>query len=141
MVRQFPKLLIGISKSENGAVTVENVLWIPFIFLLSIAMADTFFVYMRHSTANMALEDSTRRLITGALPDCDALEVELNAVVQHTIPSATAHCEMDPIDIERANVSLVLPVADMGIGILAGFIENFTLTAGNQRTREYFEGV
>lgn len=128
----------GFAKSENGAVTVENVLWIPFIFLLSIAMADTFFVYMRHSTANMALEDSTRRLITGAIPDCDALEVELNAVVQHTIPSAIANCEMD---FEEANVSLLLPVREMGIGAIAGFIDSFTLTAGNQRTREYFEGT
>ena len=124
--------------SDDGAVTIENVLWIPFIFMLSIAMADTFFVYMRHATANMALEDTTRRLITGAIADCDALETELNTVLRNHIPTATASCHMN---FEEALVSVTLPVDEMGIGVIAGLIDDFTLFAGNARTREYFEGV
>ena len=125
-------------KSERGGVAAETVIWIPFVFLLTLAMADTFFVYTRHAMATVALEDATRLLITGALADCSAFLQQVDAMVQPFIPSAAAHCSMSGA---QANVALVLPASEMGIGALPGFIDNFNLSTVNVKTLEYFEGT
>ena len=123
---------------EAGGVTVETVIWIPFVFLLSIAVADTFLVYMTHASAQLTLEDTTRLMIVGAIQDCASLETRINTAIQATIPSAVSKCSLVA---GQATVSLLLPAKEMGIGAIAGFIDSFELVASNSRSLEYFEGT
>lgn len=126
------------TRCESGAVLLETILWIPFIFLFSVAIADTFFVYTKHAAAQMVLEDQTRLMIVGALPDCAALESELNTKITATIPSAQVSCSLAS---GNATVTMRLPAAEMGIGAIAGFVDFFELSASTVRTLEYYEGV
>ena len=132
------RTLKSFAKCEAGAVTVETVAWIPFIFLLSIAVADTFLVYMTHASVQLALEDTTRLMIVGEIPDCVTLEKRINATIQANIPSAVSKCSLV---MGEATVSLLLPAKEMGIGAIAGFIDSFELVASNSRTLEYFKGI
>lgn len=125
-------------RGEGGAVLVENVLWIPFVFLLSVALADTFLVYLNHAVSALVLEDATRLLVVGFIPDCDTLETTILAALQPSIPSAVAQCT--PGDTQ-VSVQLTLPAAEMGIGVLSGFVDNFMLPASTIRTLEYFPGT
>ena len=133
------KLSSRFAVSEAGGVTLEAVLWIPFVFLLSIAIADTFLVYATHAIVQLELEDTTRRLVVGALPDCLALKAQIGATLQATVPSAIPECTLDPV-MGEVTVSLRLPAKDMGIGAITGFIDNFELVASTTRTLEYFKG-
>lgn len=137
---RLEKMPSRFAASEEGGVTLETVLWIPFVFLLSIAIADTFLVYTTHASAQLALEDTTRQLVVGAIPDCPALEAQIGAAIQSSVPSAIPKCTFDPMTGE-ATVSVLLPAKDMGIGAVAGFIDNFELIASNTRTLEYFKGT
>lgn len=127
----------GFVSSDSGAVTLETVIWIPFVFLLTIAIADTLLVYATHASAQLVLEDTTRLLVVGAIPDCAGLEIQIDKMMQATVPSAQSNCVYDPLTGE-ATVSMLLPANDMGIGAIAGFIDNFDLVASTTRTLEYF---
>ena len=123
--------------SENAAVVVETVLWLPFVFLLSIAVSTTFFIYMNYAQAVLALESETRKLAVGSTANCAALETRLEARLAPRFPSVDAQCSVTGF---RASTNLAISAEDMGLGVLRGFVDGFTLTAANTRSFEHMGG-
>jgi len=125
-------------RDETGAVTLETIIWFPFLFATLAVMSDFYFVQARQSLALNLIQSEVRAFATGALKSCDELTSRVETNLQASMPSATASCEIDDTLLRAA---VKIKASDMGMGFVARAMGDYTVAASGVQTFEYIPGV
>ncbi|WP_143226592.1 TadE/TadG family type IV pilus assembly protein [Actibacterium pelagium] len=124
-------------KDESGAVTVESVMWLGFMFFFVLSILDICVYFLNHGWAVRAMHQENREFIVGAYSDCNALETALNQRIQAISPSGASACDTYP---ERGStfstVTVTLASSEMGLGIVTYFLKDINISSTGFQTIE-----
>lgn len=67
---------------ENGAATIEAVLWIPVFFFLLVLIVDASLMFHGQARALRIVQDNNRAVAVGRIPTTDAEAIILNRLAQ-----------------------------------------------------------
>ncbi|WP_095596769.1 TadE/TadG family type IV pilus assembly protein [Actibacterium pelagium] len=123
-------------RSEDGAVTVESILWVLFFFTVFVSILDICVYFTKHGWAIRALHQENRKYIVGEYTSCSKLEAELGDRVRLLSPSATVKCEKIPhaeTDLRISQVTMTLIGRELGLGMWTFFVDGVSVqTSGIQ---------
>lgn len=114
--------------AENGAATIEAVLWMPvFIFLFAL-LADTALVFGGQARVLRVVQDTNRAISIGRIRNSDDAEAAILAQIAPLSPNATA---VTAVQNGVIISSVVIPLTDLtATSIVAAFdTVNLTVTA------------
>jgi len=121
-------------QSEEGAVTVEAAIWLPFFILMTVAIGDVALIFHAQTRAHEVAEEGIRLYSTGGLASpADTSQWIVNAITNIS-PNATASTS---VNFGLVNTEVSLPIADInGFGIFSA-LTNFTLRVNTQQVMEF----
>lgn len=97
-------------RREEGAATVEAVLWIPFFFFLLILILDASMIFHNQTTITRILQDANRNLSVGRFDTEAETESFVLTKVGKLSPSATANTN---ITAGLISTTVSVPMADL----------------------------
>lgn len=118
--------------SENGGVTVEAALWIPFWLMFLFGLAQTALIF--HGQARMLdiAQDATRAYAIGSIETTSELETSIKAALATFSSNVTVTSAYSNGIIKTV---VTVPAMDFGIGVFRS-LETFNLTVASQAVRE-----
>lgn len=118
----------GFMQAEDGAVTIELVLWLPIFALLLGLIADTSLMFGGQAEALRIVQDANRSLSVGRIMSIEDAEAYVLEGVAPISPNATID-----ITIQHGVISstLMMPASDItATGMFSGFDSlNLRITA------------
>lgn len=118
---------------EQGAVTIEFTVLVPFFILLMVLLVDTSVVYMTHSEMFSTARDIARRMSTGEL----STEQEVLDYAAGTLFLGDRTYTVDADFGEEMRCAIAVPVADAAIfGIFFRPLLDWALVASAVTSRE-----
>ncbi len=134
----FVKELKSFVRREDGAVTVETILWVNFMLFFVLAIADLCIFFMNYGNAVRIIHEDNRAFAVGEVKSCTDLETRMNANLQVAIPSAQASCTVaSPL----TTVSVTLGSGDMGLGVISSMLNDVTVSTSAIQSLEYIPGT
>lgn len=111
-------------RRQDGAVTVENVLWVPFFIIFTCIIIDFGMMFNAQARVLEAAEDGLRGLSVGQFADTTATNAFIEQALSVISPNAVATTDDGKIDnILKARV--IVPSKDInGFGVLTAFRTN-----------------
>lgn len=97
-------------RDDNGAVTVESVLWVPVFLLFFALIADVSLIFHGQAKALRIAYDGNRQASLGQFTTADETQAAILARIQEFAPNATVSTTFGTEDIETR---VVLPTNDM----------------------------
>jgi len=119
---------------EDGGVLIENILWIPVILMIMLAILDASFMFMNYARAQRFVQQGMRSYMTGEFKSCAELESWLNSNLTIFIASANATCAHQG---SGAAILASLETRDMDLTGAAGLIGNARISFTSDGTYEY----
>ena len=120
--RQFLRPLNRFRSNEDGAATIEAVLWLPFFFMLFGALADVSMVFLNQSRLLRIVQDANRTMSIGRFTTTtqtqDYVVSRAQGFSQHA--SALTTVSADGIITTTATV----PMAELDLFGVAGIFRN-----------------
>lgn len=112
-------VLRRFSRAERGAVSVEAVLWVPFLLFLFAAIADISFIFFNQSRVLRVVQDANRNVSVGRLTN----QLEVNEFIQRALgnlgQSATINTSVEAGYITS---EVTIPARDLdGLGVVGAF--------------------
>lgn len=121
--------------NENGAVTVEGVLWLPVYGFFFALIADTSLMFNGQAQAQRAIQDLNRLASTGFYISEEEVEDRGETVLSHLSANADVQATIDA-DAGLISTVATIPAADlMAIGLITKF-SNITVTVTAQHIIE-----
>lgn len=118
---------------EDGAVTVEFVLWLPLILAVMGFIADASLAFGSRSTIMRVLQDTNRAVSVGKITDLTEAEAQLTAAIAGIAPNAIVETTVDQGVITSV---VTVPIRDLtSIGIIAK-LHDFDLVIASQHLSE-----
>ena len=114
--RRFP---IQFCRDEDGALTVESVLWIPFYIIMLSLTVDASAMMHGSAKAMRIAQDVNRQASTGYYITEDELEAMTTAALAHFSPNATVE---SVIGLTAVSTTITIPSSDLEV---IGFFGNF----------------
>lgn len=120
-------------KNEEGSLTVESVLWIPFFFVFLGLIADVSLIFNGRAQAYRVVHDMNRQVSSGYLDDKDELIAKTLVGLRNIAPNAT----VDAVITDEAIVTTAhLPASDLdAVGFIAR-ISNIDVVVTTKHLRE-----
>lgn len=107
-------------REEDGAATIEVVLWMPVIVLLFALVADTAMIFGAQSQVMRVVQDTNRALSTGRIRDTEIAQNQIYTQIAAISPNSTvATTVVDGL----ISSSVTMPVRDL---TATGFIDAFS---------------
>ncbi len=130
----FGRVANRFNQEEDGAATVEAVLWMPFMFALLCFAVDTSFIFFGQNQAYRVVQDGNRSLATGRLSDTEAVKQYVSANLSGMAPNAQVQSS-----VAEGMVSTVvtMPSSDLAVTGLLSALVNTTITVGGRHFVEY----
>lgn len=97
-------------RDDNGAVTVESVLWVPVFLLFFALIADVSLIFHGQAKALRIAYDGNRQASLGEFANAAETQAAILARIQEFAPNATVSTTFGTEDIETR---VVLPTNDM----------------------------
>lgn len=111
------------ARSEDGAVTIEAVLWIPFFFILLTLVADVALIMHGQARILRIVQDENRQFAAGIHPNRDTVELAITQrLAEENLTDAPQLVETtnDGIIVTR----VIVPSADLdAVGFFAAFTQ------------------
>jgi Flp pilus assembly protein TadG len=109
----------AFTRDDDGAATIEAVLWIPFFLTLFMALADISMIFNGQSRLQRIVQDANRNLSIGRLRTEADTEAFILSRAQPIAPHATAHTT---VTAGLITSSLSVPIEDLDVvGVVAAF--------------------
>ncbi len=97
-------------RDDDGAITVESVLWVPVFLLFFALIADVSLIFHGQAKALRIAYDGNRQASLGELATASDTQAAILARIQEFAPNATVNTTFGTEDIETR---VVLPTNDM----------------------------
>lgn len=128
-IRRWAAFLRG----ENGGITVEAVLWLPFYLVFIALIADVSMMFHQHSKAQRIAQDINRLAVLTWLESKDEMQSRADKIVKSIAPAATVTISYKA---DRVQTFISMPSADiLPVGLLSAF-KNFDVKASAAHLRE-----
>lgn len=110
-------------RDEDGAATIEALLWIPMMLIFFGILADALMIFSSQARALAVIQTGNRQLATGQLASCADVQTWVENVVNPMSPNAIANCTiLRPTNV--ISTSLSMPATDVDIvGLLRSFAD------------------
>ncbi|MFY0632923.1 MAG: pilus assembly protein [Vannielia sp.] len=121
-------------KDEEGAATIEAVLWMPVMIALLCFAVDVSLIFFGQNQAYRVVQDANRSLSTGRLGTAGEVEQYVQANLSAMTPNATIRAS-----VVDGMVSTVvrMPSSDLAITGMLSALMNTTITVGGRHLVEY----
>lgn len=129
MLQSFNKF----RSDEDGAATMEAVLWLPFFILLFVMILDATMIFSNHSRVMRIVHDGNRAYALGNITGCAELEEWLEARVTPLAASASATCVRDE---GVATATVTMNSDDLDLSGATGIFGGLTVAARSQHIIE-----
>lgn len=121
-------------RREDGAVTVEAVLWVPFFFVLLTLVADAALIFYGQAQALQVAQDANRGFSTGAFTSADEATDFIEASLERISPNASAQTVFNDGIVTTV---ISLPAADLdAVGFFTSF-SSFEMQVVSQMVQEF----
>lgn len=119
---------------NDGSMTIEAVIWIPFFFAFLVFVADVSFVFFGQAQAYRILQDANRNLSIGRLETEEEVETYIDNALAKLSPNATVNSVISNGTITS---SAVIPTTDLiPVGFIPG-ISNINIFIKSSHMVEY----
>ena len=132
-IGRIRRYLLTFGRTQDGAATVEAVLWTPVFLLLFGMVADTSIVFGRQAEILRIIQDSNRSLAVGAFQSVEQAE---NYIIEKVeIFSGNTTVDVAIVD-GIISTSVSVPAADLTSTGLFDAINTLTITVGASQMSE-----
>jgi Flp pilus assembly protein TadG len=132
-VKSIRRLLGSSLKSENGAATVEFVLWVPVMAALLGLVIDTSLVFGARSQILRVVQDTNRAVSVGRIRSPAEAEAILLLNIATIAPNALAETTMTAGIISS---TVTIPISDLTATGLVNSFNGFVVTVTSQHLAE-----
>lgn len=112
MRRPLASVIGRFARDEDGAVTVETVIWLPFLFLILALITDASLAFYSKADAFRIIQNGNRLYSIGALDTTAKVETFVETVFRNTAINADATTVVDD-DGLLVGTSLSYPVQNV----------------------------
>lgn len=120
-------------REDDGAATVEAVLWLPFFIMLFGLLADVSMVFYNQSRLMLIVQDANRNMSVGRLTDAEATESFVEAVGSTVSPRLTATTS---VTAGLITTTVTVPMQDLDLFGMAGVFRNVNMTVRAEQLME-----
>lgn len=133
-VLRLPCAAVRLFRREDGAVTVEAVLWVPFFFVLLTLITDAALIFYGQARALQVAQDANRSFSTGAFTSTDDAEAFIQDSLEDISPNATAETVFNDGIVTTV---ISLPAGDLdAVGFFTAF-NSFEMQVISQMVQEF----
>lgn len=127
----------SFASDESGAVTVESIMWLGFLFFFVLSILDICVYFLQHGWAVRAMHQENREFVVGAHASCSAMEAALDSRIQELSPSGVSSCDTYPEHgSTMSTVSVTLASNELGLGLVTYFLQDITISSTGLQTIE-----
>lgn len=127
--------LRSFRRDEDGGMTVETVLWIPFILFMVLMVLDAALIFMNYARAQRFVHQANRSHVVGEFTSCTQTETWLETELQAFIASADATCGQAK-DGTLRTLQVTMNTGDMDLTGATGFLGGMTVSVGSLQKLE-----
>lgn len=120
-------------RKEDGAATIEAVLWLPFFIMLFGVLADVSMVFYNQSRLLRIVQDANRNMAVGRLTDVQATEDFVETVARSVSARVRATTN---VTAGLINTTATVPVQDLDLLGMAGMFRGVTMTVRAEQLME-----
>lgn len=122
-----------LRRSEEGSVSIEAVLWVPFFLILFAAIADISFIFFNQSKVLRVVQDANRNVSIGRLLNQDEVTQFIQTALGRMGQAATV---TTTIEAGYITSKVQIPATAMdGLGVLGAF-QSLKVTVEASHLRE-----
>lgn len=129
-----PSLLKRFAKSDDGAVTVASVLWVPFFVVVLTLVFDISMIFYGQARAHEVAENVNRSLSTGQITSFADAEQEVQTAMSVLSPNAVATTSSEDYMIRTV---VRMPTSDLATVGFFSSIASFEIIAVAHMVQEY----
>ena len=119
---------------NDGAATIEAVLWLPFFMLLLALFADLSMIFTNQNRIQRMVQDANRALAVGRFDGAEAEQAFLQDQLAALSPKAKVETQ---INAGRVTTIVQVPVTDLDVIGVAGAFRGSILTIRSDQLVEY----
>jgi hypothetical protein len=120
---------------EDGAATIEALLWIPLMLIFFSLLADATMIFSGQARALRVLQDGNRRIAVGFLDTCAQVESYVEDRLEPLSPGADASCSIDSAT-NVVTTQVTMPASDLDIAGLLSSFDSLQVTVSTQHLLE-----
>lgn len=120
-------------RKEDGAATIEAVLWLPFFIMLFGLLADVSMVFYNQSRLLRIVQDANRNMSVGRLTDVQETEDFVETVAQSVSSRVTATTS---VTAGLITTIATVPMQDLDLLGMAGVFRGVTMTVRAEQLME-----
>lgn len=120
-------------RKEDGAATIEAVIWLPFFLALFGLLADVSMIFYNQSRLLRIVQDANRNMVVQRLEDEAATAAFVVSQGQAISPNVSATTSVDAGVI---TTTATVPMADLDLFGVAGVFRNVDMTVRAQHLTE-----
>lgn len=120
-------------RREDGAATIEAVLWLPFFIMLFGLLADVSMVFYNQSRLLRIVQDANRNMAVGRLTDVQETEDFVEAVAQSV---STRVIATSSVTAGLLTTTATVPIQDLDLFGVAGVFRNVNMTVRAEQLME-----
>lgn len=128
------RLKPGFLRKEDGAATIEAVLWLPFFLLLFAALADISMIFFGQTRVMRIAQDANRNMSIGRFDTTDETEQFVIDNLGGFAPNATVETT---VVAGLISTSVSVPLVDLEIFGVAEVFSDASLTVQTNHLMEY----
>lgn len=121
------------ARKEDGAATIEAVLWLPFYIMLFGLLADVSMVFHGQSKLLRIVQDANRNMSIGRLQTADEV---INFVQTRAGAFATPTSVSNTVVAGLITTSITVPVRDLDLFGVAGVFKSAEMTVRSEHLME-----
>lgn len=120
-------------QNEDGAATVEAVVWLPFFFALFGLLTDVSMVFYNQSRLLRIAQDANRNMSVGRLTDVQATEDFIKAASATVSPRVSA---VTSVTAGLITTTVTVPLSDLDLFGVGGVFRNVNMTVRAEHLME-----
>ncbi|MCA0271567.1 MAG: pilus assembly protein [Proteobacteria bacterium] len=121
------------ARKEDGAATVEAVLWLPFFLMLFGLLADVSMIFYNQSRLLRIVQDANRNMSVGRLVDSEATIEFVEAQGLSVSPNITS---TSSVTAGLITTTATVPIEDLDLFGVAGVFRNVNMTVRAEHLME-----
>lgn len=120
-------------RNEDGAATVEAVVWLPFFFALFGLLTDVSMVFYNQSRLLRIVQDANRNMSVGRLTDIQATEDFIKAASANVSSHVSATTS---VTAGLITTTVTVPLSDLDLFGVGGVFRNVNMTVRAEHLME-----
>jgi Flp pilus assembly protein TadG len=131
--KSFRGILPRLVRNEDGAATVEAVLWLPFFVMLFGLLADVSMIFYNQSRLLRIVQDANRNMSVGRLVDSDETIDFVQTQGLAVSPNVTS---TSSVTAGLITTTATVPIEDLDLFGVAGVFRNVNMTVRAEHLME-----